>query len=139
MELLEEEAPEGWCTVKKLDKGEAVGLVPEIYLGPAPRSNPDGPTEEQVALRKAQDRAAEVEAQLAQSQAETAAVEQAKVDEAAVAAAREVELKDNLKEMEQLEIQRLEAARQLLRRRPAAPAGPKAQVKSNDYDTFQKQ
>ena len=111
VEILDEEAPEGWITVKKMDDPDAVGLVPEIYLGAAPRLNPNAPTEEQMALRKAQDQKAEVEAELQRAREERAAFEEQTEAAAAAAAAREDELKAQLRNMEALEEHRLEAAR----------------------------
>ena len=111
VELLDEPAPEGWLTVKKMDADGSIGLVPDIYLGPAPKSNPNAPTEEQLALRKAQEAKAEVDAKLAKVMEEKAAVEEAKEEEADAAAQREENLKKQMDNLENLDLQRVDAGR----------------------------
>lgn len=111
VKLLEEDAPDGWVTVQKLDKDGAVGLVPEIYLGPAPKSNPNAPSEEQLMLRKANEEKAEIQATLARVLEEKQSVEDAKEQAAEEAAERESALQKRVQELKELEIQRVEAAR----------------------------
>ena len=60
VELTEEDAPPGWVAARSLTQ-ERSGLVPEEYLGPAPRSRPDAPTQEELELAQLKKQKGELE------------------------------------------------------------------------------
>ena len=107
VELTDQEAPAGWATVKTENDSE--GLVPLVVLGAAPRLNPEGPTQEELELRKAKEQKAELEEQLKRANDALKALERKKDEELDEAAEREEELKKKMKEMEERDEERQKA------------------------------
>lgn len=107
VELTEEDAPDGWVAALSLSS-DKIGLVPEVYLGPAPRSRPDAPTQEELELKKAKEEKAKLEQELKALEAEKKRVEEEKEIALEEAAEREEKLKKDMEEVEAREVERLE-------------------------------
>lgn len=107
VELTDDDAPDGWVAALSLSS-DKIGLVPEVYLGAAPRLRPDAPTQEELELKKAKEQKAEVERELAAMKAAKKVVEDEKEVALEEAAEREEKLKKDMEEVEARETTRLE-------------------------------
>jgi hypothetical protein len=127
-ELTDEDAPYGWVAAVSLATGNR-GLVPESYLGPAPRTNPEGPTQEELEIRKAQEQKAELETELEAAKKRIAEQELMREDAMLAAKAREEELQREIVELKKQDAEREEREQERIREREADKSAVAARLR----------